>query len=339
MKKALTNLCITILIGMIALIMLVVIIDPFYHYHAPKSTNLFLYNEVYQSPGEARHFSYDTVMLGSSMTENFRPEWFLKYNENAIVLSYSGARSKDVGNLLGEVFKSKNLVKHVYIDLNDYQLCSDPLSTFGEVPLYLYDNNLLTDVKYIFNKDVIYECIDRILNPNTNNFEEAFTWEDPSLFGKDMVLNDLNSSHNNQAWVAQNKIADSIMNETVLANLDNILKYVSENSNTHFSFFYPPYSEAYWYDLNTRSEVLSKTNMYKASIEELLKYPNVDIFFFMDDYDTICNLENYRDLCHFCPAVNHHILDSIKQGKYKITNDNYEERLDTLYKFGTSVTY
>ena len=53
---------------------LVVYVDPYFHYHAPKTDLFFygLYNQRSQNDGILRHFDYDAVITGTSMTENFR---------------------------------------------------------------------------------------------------------------------------------------------------------------------------------------------------------------------------------------------------------------------------
>ena len=51
----------------------IVIVDPFFHYHKPLDGFAYeLANERYQNDGIVKHFSYDTVITGTSMTANFK---------------------------------------------------------------------------------------------------------------------------------------------------------------------------------------------------------------------------------------------------------------------------
>lgn len=46
-----------------------------YHYHAPLEDFAYLLdrnNERYQNYGILSHFSYDTIITGTSLTENFK---------------------------------------------------------------------------------------------------------------------------------------------------------------------------------------------------------------------------------------------------------------------------
>ena len=50
-----------------------VIVDPFFHYHAPAGwMSYYLHNQRYQNDGILKHFDYDAMITGTSMTENFK---------------------------------------------------------------------------------------------------------------------------------------------------------------------------------------------------------------------------------------------------------------------------
>lgn len=337
MKKALITLITTTLIGMLLLVALVATIDPFFHYHKPINNKSRFYNEIYQDPGIALNYTYDTVILGSSMTENFHIKDLAVYGEDAVKISYSGATTKDISNILGLIFSSNHNIKRIYIDLNDYQLCSFPDVNFTDIPSYLYDRNYITDVQYIFNKDVIYECLHQIISKEEYDIDYAFTWEEDDLFGADKVIEDFNSSHIDQAWIADNSIESKEALSRVKDNMNNILSIVAMHPETEFVFFYPPYSEAYWYDINRQNVLNDKITMLDLSMEELFKYDNVVVYMFMDDYDVISNLDNYRDICHFKPTINKQLLDYMHTENYKITKDNYLERLNTLKDYALNI--
>ena len=333
MKKALIHLIITIASGMLLLVLLVALMDPFYHFHKPIG-GAYLYNEVYQTPGMAAHFEYDTVMLGSSMTENFQTDWFGQYKENAVKLCYSGARSADLAALLKVCFESGNDIKHIYIDINDYQLTQDADSRYGEPPEYLYDNNIFNDVEYIFNKDVIIASLERLfgLKDEKDNRDDAFTWDDPALFGRDRVLEDMGTDSEEKAWESSNDDI-SAYEQNTLQNMENLLVYVRAHREVKFTFFYPPYSAAYWWDNEQNGLTEAKLDMYKRSIEMLLEYDNVEVYFFMDDYEHIGNLDNYRDMCHYSMEINEYMLKAMNNGELRITRENLKERFEKLREY------
>ena len=53
------------------------VIDPFFHYHAPLDGLQYpIDNQRYQNDGIVKHFSYDALITGTSMTENFKTSEF-----------------------------------------------------------------------------------------------------------------------------------------------------------------------------------------------------------------------------------------------------------------------
>ena len=49
------------------------VVDPYFHYHAPvKGINYRLYEQQYINDGIARHFDYDAIIIGNSLSENMK---------------------------------------------------------------------------------------------------------------------------------------------------------------------------------------------------------------------------------------------------------------------------
>ena len=66
---------ILLLVGLVGFGAIVVLVDPFFHYHAPiKGITCVLErdNERYQNDGILAHFEYDTIMTGTSLKENLQ---------------------------------------------------------------------------------------------------------------------------------------------------------------------------------------------------------------------------------------------------------------------------
>ena len=59
-----------LLIGTAAM---VIFVDPYFHYHKPLSFLSYrIYEERYVNDGISRHFTYDAVITGTSMAQNFK---------------------------------------------------------------------------------------------------------------------------------------------------------------------------------------------------------------------------------------------------------------------------
>ena len=168
--------------------------DPFYHYHEPWfEMPIVLDNAVYQTAGAAKNLSYDSAIVGTSMTENMHTSWFdEEMGWKTMKLSYSGARSNDLQAIFGQMDQKTGELKNVFMDINDYQLTCESWTSYVERPAYLYDDHIYNDYKYLFNQDTFLLGMERWLDGLTgvsDNIDIAYTWEEPELFGRKMVLN------------------------------------------------------------------------------------------------------------------------------------------------------
>lgn len=70
-----------------------IIIDPFLHYHKPlPGLEYPLKEERYQNDGIARHYEYEAIITGTSMTQNFKTSQFQQlWGAEAIKIAFSGA--------------------------------------------------------------------------------------------------------------------------------------------------------------------------------------------------------------------------------------------------------
>lgn len=318
-------------------------IDPLYHYHAPAvGTAPHLFNQVYQMPGVASHFQYDSAIVGTSMTENFRVSWFEEVGLHAVKLSYSGARSLDIRSILDKVYASGNEVKYILMDINDYQLTSDASQRYVEQPAYLYRNVWWDDTEYLWNNDVFWMSVGRVLEKLTNSqpeLDDAYTWEEPELFSAEIVKEGCREyveslrEKQQEGYDWQEECANCG------DNLDNIIPVIEAHPETEFIIFYPPYSILYWEEqvLNGRAEGILA--IYEFSMNRLLKYENVRIFAFQDEEAIITDLDNYRDVCHHTPQVNRYIFDSVMSGNKEITVENIDAYFENMKRLVSEYSY
>lgn len=337
----------------------IVLIDPFHHYHVPWfGMPLMLDDVVYQTPGNATNLAYDSAIVGTSMTENCRVSWF---NEelgwDTMKLCYAGATCNDLKAILECVYANDRQVKHVFMDLNDYQLSSPLEASYVERPEYLYTKNLLDDYKYFYNKDVFVKAINLVLSTaggEESNIELAYTWEDDELFGREKVLEStrltkekLMEEKERKQTVSeekdfnhqekQKKESEEAL-KTCQDNLNQILPYIEKHPETEYIIFFPPYSMLYWEQLVIQDELKEKLEMYQYAIEQLLPYENVKIYYFQGE-DVIENLDEYRDYTHYKPKYNRYIFDCVKGDKNRLTLDNYKEEIQKVYEKTTNYDY
>ncbi len=337
------------LIGVMSLLCLCGIVvftaDPFYHYHKPWfGMPVVLYNEVYQTSGVARNFDYDSAIVGSSMTENFRASWFDEdFGWNTVKLSYEGARTDDLKAVLTEIFESEHPVKNIVLAVDDYQMVSDSSLQATDRPEYLYNANIFDDVNYLFNKDALQASVERIADGITGRKEDidsAYNFSTKYEFSKEQVLKDAAPFREN---ITANPPTENAPQDAYIEqcedNLNNLLPFIEEHPETQFIIIYSPYSILNWEKKVLAGTLEAQLYTDAYAIERFLSYDNVRVFYFQDEYDMITDLDMYMDTCHYVEEYNYYIEQCIKSGKNEVTKENYKERLEHMYEIAMSYDY
>lgn len=310
---------------------LVFIFDPFYHYHGPwAGLKAVVTKSEYQCIGTIRNFEYDSVSCGSSTAENYNNHWFDEaFDCTTIKAIKSSGTTADLKFYLEEAFATHE-VKNVFYSLDLFALKGDPEQNFvnDSMPLYLFDKNPLNDVKYLWNKDVIFEDIPYLLSINFfEDYDEgtSYNWAQYKTFSKEETL-----SH----YIRQEEVLEELRKDEYSPFVDgnvNILKEMVEaHPETNFYFIMPPYSMLWWDSAARNGELSQYFYASKKAIETLLPYENVKIFYFQNDRKIILDLDNYMDPVHFSADINYYIVESMAAGEYRVTEENYESLLEDM---------
>ena len=317
------------------------VIDPFFQYHKPlESFPYIVDSQVNMNPGLAKNMEYDSILLGSSMTVNFNTDWFNEYlGLKTQKLSYNGAFPKDQSNIMKIVFGTKGkTLERVFLGIDELNYSADVNQTKFEVPEYLYDDNYFNDINYLLNKDVILDYILRAAADPKDKSEWNMIyrpWWQDEHYQKALVL-----MYYEPAQEAKEKVPEDFYLEAIEANLrTNICPYIEAHPETTFTIFYPPYSILYWNDVMRRKELDEVIAKYDYMSRRLLEYENVEIFFFQNEKNVICNLNNYADYTHYHGSVCEYMVQCFADGSRRVTLDNLEKELDILYNLALTYDY
>lgn len=305
---------------------LVLYVDPFFHYHAPLSSFPYLVdNQLSQNPGMAKHMSYDSVILGSSMTVNFNTHWFEEQlGLNTIKLNYSGAYPKDQSNIMKLIFGSDNQVAAVFLGIDVMTYTGGVEETKYPIPEYLYDDNYINDMRYVFNKDVVLNYILRPLaDPDKTDLATVYaSWWTDEYYNKQWVMHNYESP----VRIEEETPADAYL-ESVGKNLEiNICPYIEENPETVFYIFFPPYSILYWNDVVCENHLEATMAEYQYIAETMLSYENVRVFFFPNQEWIVTDLDNYADYSHYHRDINYYMTQCFADGSCEVTSGKEMEQ-------------
>ena len=133
------------------------VVDPYFHYHKPQEFVKYkLDEERYQNNGIVKHFEYDAIITGSSMTQCFRPSQLNElFGVDSVKVPYSGGSYKEVNDNLEIAIRYNPDICMVVrgLDANQFFDDKDKIN-YDNCPTYLYDDMVWNDASYLFNKEV-----------------------------------------------------------------------------------------------------------------------------------------------------------------------------------------
>lgn len=319
-------------------ILSVVVFDPFFQYHKPlPGLKAVLTDKEYQCVGSLKTFDYDSVIAGSSVSENYNNRWFDEgFDCTSIKAIRSYGATADLCYLLDTAFKD-HTIKYVFYNLDPSSLCADPVTTFESTgcPMYLYDDNYLNDIKYLLNKDVIFEKIPYLIAQSLmGDYDEgnSYNWSQWKSFNSDMILG---------LYIRKRSISDMKKENCYQKQLDGNLALlcaeIEAHPETDFKISIPPYSMLWWDNIYRNGDTESYLYNMEKAMEKLLTYENTELYYFLNDREVVTDLENYMDILHFSPEINRYICDSMVQNSHRVTKDNYKEIINDSRDFAYEV--
>lgn len=327
----------------------VVKVDPFFHYHKPNTDRYYYYldNPRSQNDGIIKHFEYDAIIIGTSMTENFKTtEMDALFGTHSIKVPYPGASYKEINdNLVNALEHNPNLRVIVRgLDMNKFIEDKDAMRLdLGVYPTYLYDDVLYNDVKYIFNWDVIVKKVFPMIHqaavggqPGITSFDAYSNYMSGYRFG-------INTVYPNGMIAPKNGEAVHLSDDEKAMLLENVHQNVTSLAEKYpdvtFFYFFPPYSIGWWRNLVDDGTVYRQIEAEQLVIEEILKFDNIKLYSFNDQIDLISDMNNYRDEIHYGEWINSLMLCYMKGGKCLLTTQNYMDYLTGELVFYTEYDY
>lgn len=321
-------------------------VDPFFHYHKPQAGLAYpINNQRYMNDGILRHFDYEAVITGTSMTENFRASDFERlWGVKTVKTPFSGGTYKEINDSLARALRRGRRVKYVVRCLDYSMLLNDKDSMRYEndfYPWYLYDDIPWNDVRYVLNKSVLFDNTLSVLKYTkeggaTTDFDTYSNWNASYTFGKEPVLKGYTrpGASGTQAEFSQE------LKERMHGSLEqNVLSLAREFPDTTFLLFFSPYSIVYWDSLKQSGALEQHIEAEREAIEALTGQENIELYSFSDCFELVCDLNNYKDTAHYGESVNGRMLEWMHEGEHRITKENYESYLKKIEEFYSSYDY
>lgn len=316
-----------------------IVIDPFLHYHAPLDGLEYpLKDERYQNDGIARHYSYNAMITGTSMVQNFKTSEFdeLFDGAEAIKIAFSGASYKEVNDNIRRALEYNSEIKYVLRSLDGTRLnYPADYDEYEGYPEYFFDNNPFNDVEYLLNKEVVPKTLAVINYTRAGNKtptrDEYGNWSQYKIYGREEVLKSYGNLEGFEEEIVLTQEDHFNIRENVVRN---VLQTALDYPDVTFYLFFPPYSICYWDVLVQTKQLNMCLEAEKIAVEILIGIENIHIFSFNENIELISDLDNYTDSLHYGEWVNSDILRWISEGEYELTRENYDayfEKVKNLY--------
>lgn len=327
---------ITIIAAEFFLVALVVwFFDPFYQYHAPYfGMDAVLNDRDNQMPGTVRNFTYDSVLVGSSVAENFDSTSLDEvYDCKTLKLIRASGSMADLLYYMEMAQENRNL-HNVFWCLDIFAMnSSTEVTLYGEdTPRYLHTSAILDDIPYLFNKEILLERIPSMLafaHQGINTGGAAYNWAQDKEFSAAKAMQAYNRSELNLAGEVEQKDF-SEHRQLIAENITLLAAQIEAHPEVEFRFLFPPYSMLWWDCAYVNGELSERLYTQEETLSALLSYENVEVYFFQAEEAIICDLDNYMDMIHYSPDINQYMLDRMAAGENRVTTENLQEITDDM---------
>ncbi len=331
LRAPLVKLCLFIVLLLLAVMAVIWFFDPFYQYHAPFAGKEAVLNDRdNQMPGTIRNFAYDSVLVGSSVAENFDSS-YLNENYDCQTLKIIRA-SGSVADLLYylEMAQEDRELKNVFwcLDLFALEASTEVTLYGGDTPTYLHTETVLDDATYLLNKEVLLEKIPLMLVSaymGRNTEGKAYDWSYDKEFSAA------------KAMQAYQKPAEKLEKQdftrdipVIMQNIDNLAEQISAHPETQYRILIPPYSMMWWDCAEVNGTLDKQFYILEQVMPVLLSLPNVEVYYFQDEESIVCDLDNYMDMIHYTPQVNQFMLEQMTTGEKRWDAENWQGELQEM---------
>ena len=306
-----------------SLVALVALVDPFEIYHRALFYQPAYASEtqMYSNAGVARSYDYDSIIIGTSVTENCRPSVYAQALGGSFVkLCMNGGLSRDHAKMMDIAFRTHDVARVVY-GLDLFAFSQYPTNQKAVTPDYLYDDSLLNDAAYWFNESVLLRYVPQALaraatTPDDSARDTMYFWDPPEMPGRDGLLAQLDWTQP----LEESLPPDTLSGFTQDNYAQNLLPYIKAHPETVFTVFLPPYSLLYWAQ-QAQEGMLEVRLAQRAQLAGLLlTEPNVQLFDFQTREEWTQNYDLYFDAIHYVSAVNDAMAHAIAADEGRVTD-------------------
>lgn len=317
--------------------------DPFYQYHRPFfGMEAVLNDRDNQMPGTVRNFAYDSVLVGSSVAENYDSAYLDQaYGCTTLKIIRASGSIADLLYYL-EQAQERHELKNVFWSL-DISALAAPLEVSlnrDTAPWYLHTETVVDDLPYLYNKQILLEKIPSMLayaHEGINTGGQAYNWARGKTFGAAQAMR----AYDRSGIVLEGEPSPVDFSghlDVIHGNVELLKNQVAAHPGTAYRFLVPPLSMMWWDCAYVNGELEERFYILDQAVSALLALENVEVYYFQNEDWIVCNLDCYMDMVHYSPEVNQYMLERMRAGENRVTGENWKETLEELRRLAERIS-
>ena len=227
--------------------------------------------------------------------------------QHASKLPIQGASSFEIHTTMKQVLQYQN-ISTILLGLDVYSFSHDTAyhKTPSIFPEYLYDSNIINDLRYLLSYKVLKKSLKAIRTPHNENtitkqLQTIYNWY--ALYKKKFSEEEAKKhfikeleKYNHMSIEEKKKFQSAFSFDILKKNFDTHLQtIISQNPSIDFYIFFPPYSSLA-FKLMQEQEILDNTLLFKKYIfTQLQSFKNIHLYDFQLASHITQNLNNYKD--------------------------------------------
>jgi hypothetical protein len=289
------------------------LVDPLRYYHPPWFEIGYSDNQRFQHPGLIRTEDFETVLIGTSHTEQLTAEDMNRLLGGQVLnLSMSGSLIVEQHTLLESALESGK-VSRVLWEINYPSFSAGETANRDfEFPIYLYRPGVETPFRYLASWGTLKESLSALGGRRVSRLDELHRWDREFEFNEERVL--ASWDYMQQRWNDDLRAVWKLYS-VKLENVPVLFeKYVADMVRRHpevrFDLLLLPTSMLdYSNDFQVSEQRFAKRLALREAVADLAETrPNVAVWDFQLDPALSYDLRRYKDLEHFDLTVAREVL-------------------------------
>lgn len=338
-----------------------VVLDPLQIFHKPWWRPTYFVRDLrLQAAGIINNYDFDSLILGTSMAQNFSPdEAGKRFGARFVNLSPSGSSLYERSLILAYALREKGLRNVIFTLDNVGKIGQHNQQYPVEHYSMLYNRNPFDDVLPYINTRYLYcwnpahrKCrLPEKTRPDLQSLTEWASIKDHQVrFGglekwfaaknSPQIINSfrrITSAARNiragKTWHMDGATMERKLAEFRLAFDQYLLQYIREYPGTRFYLFFPPYSRLdFAMKIQTSPDEFELyTRQIRYVVSRLDQQDNAKVFGF-EHLPFLDDIANYKDTGHYHPRIDSLLLQWMSRGDHTLNKTNVEAYLAEITK-------